>query len=198
MLINRKSEQEDSYWYLEGFLGNDKKLLIPIKRERFIVGRGKDSDLYLKSEDISRQHAQFTHKKDEIFLDDLKSTNGTFVNHKRIKGTTRIKSGDDIYFGDLKFKIFYKSENEPEPTENTLYLDTTKRTDDFSRHYDLTRREEEILYYMLKGESTRQIAEMLFISIGTAKNHILKVYKKTSVHSKFELLTLYNSFNNER
>lgn len=195
MLINRKSQKRANYWYLEGFLGNDKKLLIPIKKDVFVVGRSQDSDLYLKSEDISRQHAIFRCSGDEIFVEDLKSTNGTFVNHKRIKRSTAVKAGDDVYFGDLKFKLFFKYEGEQETSENTLYLDTTKRTDDFSRHYDLTRREEEILYYMLKGDSTRQISEVLFISIGTAKNHILKIYKKTDVHSKFELLTLYNKFN---
>lgn len=194
MLINRKSQKNGSYWYLEGFLGNDKKLLIPIKKDSFVVGRNQDSDLYLKSDDISRQHAIFRCSGSEIFVEDLQSTNGTFVNHKRIKRSTQVKAGDDVYFGDLKFKLFFKYEGDQETSENTLYLDRTKRTDDFCRHYDLTRREEEILYYMLKGESTRQIADVLFISIGTAKNHILKIYKKTEVHSKFELLTLYNKF----
>ncbi|MGL1892742.1 MAG: helix-turn-helix transcriptional regulator [Spirochaetaceae bacterium] len=54
----------------------------------------------------------------------------------------------------------------------------------------LSPREEEVVHYILKGKSNRQISEELFISIPTVKTHITNIFKKTGVNSRFELVGL--------
>lgn len=50
----------------------------------FIVGRSSKCDIHLPFEGFSRQHCQITVEDGEIFLTDLGSTNGVFINDKRI------------------------------------------------------------------------------------------------------------------
>ena len=57
----------------------------------------------------------------------------------------------------------------------------------FFREYGITSREREIIEYLLKGYSNAQIAQVLFISAPTVKNHIYHIYKKTGVASRMQL-----------
>jgi len=51
----------------------------------------------------------------------------------------------------------------------------------------LTEREKEILKLLIKGNSYKEIAGMLFISIETLNSHIKNIYRKLNVHSRSEL-----------
>ncbi|MCG8570774.1 MAG: FHA domain-containing protein [Spirochaetes bacterium] len=181
-------------WYLEGIMANGKTWIIPLESFPFTVGRNQECNLFLASDDISRRHAEFILDKSKVNIKDLNSTNGTYVNQNRIKSKKELVSGDSVYFGDLKFKIYAKNDIEEEKASKTVFLQTARKSVDFTKYYDLTKREEDILYYLLEGKSTKEIADILFISGGTAKNHVLNIFKKTNVHSRFELLALYNSF----
>ena len=70
----------------------------------------------------------------------------------------------------------------------------TQKNENFIEYYKLTIREKDVLFYLLEGMPTKQIARKLNISDGTAKNYVLSIFKKTNVHSRFELLTLYNKY----
>lgn len=61
---------------------------------------------------------------------------------------------------------------------------TTEPTND----YNLTRREIEILELWVQGKSYQQIADTLYISIGTIRKHIGNIYEKIHVHSRIEAL----------
>jgi DNA-binding NarL/FixJ family response regulator len=56
--------------------------------------------------------------------------------------------------------------------------------------FDLTKRELQILQRIGKGENYQQIADVLFISPKTVRNHIEKVYKKLQVHNKVDAVTV--------
>jgi DNA-binding CsgD family transcriptional regulator len=62
----------------------------------------------------------------------------------------------------------------------------SRMTDQFA----LSKRESEILLYVLQGRSSTYIAEQQFVSINTVKTHIKRIYEKTGVHSKQELLDI--------
>lgn len=69
--------------------------------------------------------------------------------------------------------------------------DTTARiSHTISAQFNLTDRESEVLYHLLRGRSSRRIQEELFISESTANTHIRHIYGKLGVHSKQELLDL--------
>lgn len=58
----------------------------------------------------------------------------------------------------------------------------------FYINYQITKREREVLERILQGESISEVAEKLHITIGTVKDHLSSVYKKTKVKNKKELI----------
>lgn len=64
----------------------------------------------------------------------------------------------------------------------------------FLGSYDLTFREKEISNLILDGKSTSAIADDLCISVRTVEKHIQHIYEKLSVHSRADILALYNDF----
>ena len=67
------------------------------------IGRAPDCDLVLPSLMVSRKHAILKKDQSGITLQDLNSTNGTFVNGMRIQGIVRIESSDQITIGPSNF-----------------------------------------------------------------------------------------------
>jgi FHA domain-containing protein len=65
---------------------------------QMIVGRVADVHIRLSDDRISRRHARFTAKGGTVYLEDLGSANGTFVNGQRLEGPTQLKHGDRIVF----------------------------------------------------------------------------------------------------
>jgi predicted component of type VI protein secretion system len=63
------------------------------------VGRGRDADLVLPDELVSRHHAQVTSTGSGAVVEDLGSRNGTFVNGEAIHGPTHITPGDQLQLG---------------------------------------------------------------------------------------------------
>src|SRR5262245_17061398 len=71
----------------------------------FVVGRGRDIDLPIDDESISRRHAQFRVEDGQPVVEDLQSRNGTFVNGRPIVGRVRLSLGDRIAFGCCEFEL---------------------------------------------------------------------------------------------
>lgn len=101
--------EETSGWYLEGFGSEGKTWLIHLKPLPFSVGRQETCDLRLSSAEISRRHAEIYEESSEIWVRECGSTNGTFVNRKRISGDQVLKSGDILHFGSQEFRITRRS-----------------------------------------------------------------------------------------
>jgi len=59
-----------------------------------------------------------------------------------------------------------------------------------NEEFNLTQRELQILQRVGKGENYRQIADILFISPKTVRNHIEKIYKKLRVHNKIDAVSV--------
>ena len=71
------------------------------KSRKFTIGRSSNSSLPLKSGTISATHASIKWNKSAFKIQDERSTNGTFVNGKRIMGITPLKDGDKIRLGQF-------------------------------------------------------------------------------------------------
>ena len=69
--------------------------------DRFLVGRGSDCELTLADGEASRRHALLRPQADgTVVLEDLGSTNGTFVNGRRISGPVTLRGGERVRIGD--------------------------------------------------------------------------------------------------
>lgn len=64
------------------------------------IGRTVGNDIVINGPEMSRQHAQLVRQPDGYAIQDLGSTNGTFVNYQRLTGLTLLSHGDVVAFGD--------------------------------------------------------------------------------------------------
>lgn len=87
-----------TYWLLLLDCGKVAKQL-PLGKGRCVVGRAEDTDLTLSSSDVSRHHAAVVFQKDHFFVEDLNSTNGTYVNGRLITHHA-LHPGDEITIGE--------------------------------------------------------------------------------------------------
>lgn len=95
-----------SRWHLEGFIDNSsRKSRVSLSGLPFIIGRLDGLSMTIHSGEISRRHARFTAGGDGLVLQDMGSTNGTFVNRNRIDEPTSVKDGDIVHFGSLEFRV---------------------------------------------------------------------------------------------
>lgn len=78
---------------------------IAIKRNRLLIGRAEDCDVRPLSEDVSRRHCEVIVGPAEVWVADLGSRNGTFVNGERISEKTKVVDGDIIRVGALELKV---------------------------------------------------------------------------------------------
>ena len=69
-----------------------------IDKDRVMIGRDADNDIPLKAEYVSRHHAQITVEQGACWITDLNSTNGTFVNGRRVKKRI-LRDGDVLQIG---------------------------------------------------------------------------------------------------
>lgn len=69
------------------------------------VGRVQGNDLLLPKGNVSKQHAKLLFHEGKFIVTDLNSTNGTYVNRRRIQQATPIAEGDRIYIGDFVLRI---------------------------------------------------------------------------------------------
>src|SRR4051794_6694643 len=76
---------------------------LPVNRE-IVVGRSSELDMVLVEDMVSRRHAKIIVSDDQIFIQDLGSTNGTFVNGEKIK-RAKLNEGDRILIGTSIIKL---------------------------------------------------------------------------------------------
>ena len=72
----------------------------------FLIGRRDIADLSLNCISVSGKHAEFDLKDNKLWINDLKSTNGTFVNGTRIFNATKLKADDIVQFGSMVFRVY--------------------------------------------------------------------------------------------
>lgn len=74
-------------------------------RPPFDVGRDAGADLVLHDPEVSRRHARFESRNGVVFVDDLASRNGTFLNGRRIREALEVRAGDAIDVGTTRLIV---------------------------------------------------------------------------------------------
>ncbi|HZC67883.1 MAG TPA: FHA domain-containing protein [Nitrospirales bacterium] len=104
---------------------------IPLDKPRLTIGRKPDNDLVIDNPAVSGHHALIFSQEGAFFIEDLGSTNGTFVNDAKIQ-KEKLKNSDRVAVG--KHVLIYQDEiaappPPPKETESdkTMILDTAKQ-----------------------------------------------------------------------
>jgi pilus assembly protein CpaF len=69
------------------------------------VGRVQGNDIMLPKGNVSKRHARLLYRDGRFIVTDLNSTNGTYVNRRRIAQATIVREGDRIYVGDFVLRV---------------------------------------------------------------------------------------------
>jgi diguanylate cyclase (GGDEF)-like protein len=84
-----------------------------LNRSLMRMGRGRDNDIVVPSDAVSRHHAQLERRGSDVVVSDLQSTNGTFINNERVYlEQRRLCRGDQLRLGDTVFKYLSGSDIE--------------------------------------------------------------------------------------
>ncbi len=101
---------------------------IPLDQPSMTVGRDAACELSIQMPGVSRNHCEFVTKDGSVGVRDLGSTNGTWVNEKRLAGNmvTALDRGDLVHVGGIAFKLVGGGDLEQEYHEavhNMMFLD---------------------------------------------------------------------------
>jgi pSer/pThr/pTyr-binding forkhead associated (FHA) protein len=91
-------------WNLVIGKGEHKGKIIPIRSNPFVIGRDDDCQLRPASHYVSHRHCMLIRRGSSLTLRDCHSTNGTFVNDRRV-GEVELRPGDRLGIGPLAFVV---------------------------------------------------------------------------------------------
>lgn len=78
----------------------------PVDKEHYRIGWESDNDLCIKDDDyVSAKHAALRYEAGSLYLSDLGSTSGTFLNDKQIKDPVMVRQKDNIRLGQSVFQV---------------------------------------------------------------------------------------------
>jgi pSer/pThr/pTyr-binding forkhead associated (FHA) protein len=122
-----------------------------------VIGRSADADLIFSDPSISQRHARLEEHRGEIWIEDLKSANGVYVNGQRIAEKVLLKSGDLIQLGRSHFQL---ATGPRAISQKTLVLDSL----DFKLGWTLDHERLRLLY-----EITTDLSENLDLPVLAGK-----------------------------
>jgi len=166
-----------------------------IETPRKEVGRLSACQIQLLHESVSRRHASvWQNENGQLCLKDLGSSNGTFVNGRRV--TTAIFSlGDVLQLGKVMLDVIEDGE-ESESTDIMIDRPTAMGdeadpiaidTIDMSME-SLSEAQLRVLRVLLTGKSEKEVAELLFLSPHTVHSHVRTIYQYYDVNSRAALM----------
>lgn len=99
--VLRSFEQDESYTIVNGT----------------VVGRELDCGICLEYAKVSRYHAKFSLIEGALFIEDLHSSNGTYLNGHRIISRVPVSVGDEVTFGDIRYRMTSVQASHSEATQ---------------------------------------------------------------------------------
>lgn len=79
--------------------GPNKGLTVELNQDEVYIGRNVNNDIVINEPHISGQHAELESRGNQVLIKDLGSTNGTFVNGRRLTSPVTLNAGDTLRFG---------------------------------------------------------------------------------------------------
>ena len=132
--MNLTDNSQGSSWQLIGLSPALADLTINIDKS-LSIGRSDSNDLVLAASQISRQHAKINRIGEQLYVQDLGSSNGTFINGERISTDAHaLQATDELAFADLVFLVV----NAPvDALDDASFLDGLQDIENFTPTTDI-------------------------------------------------------------
>ena len=85
--------------------GPNPGMVYDLDKDEIVLGRDLGNDIMISDADISRRHARFVLQGDVYTVEDLGSTNGTFLKNEPVEAAVVITNGDEVRIGSVTVKI---------------------------------------------------------------------------------------------
>lgn len=86
-------------------VGSDGKSRTYNVEDELLIGRGEKCHIVIGDVYASQVHARIFRKDDNIFIEDMGSTNGTFLNRKKVSGAIPVNRGDRVRIGKTEIEF---------------------------------------------------------------------------------------------
>ncbi len=163
--------------YLEIYFNNVLQTSYKLERDSCVIGRSDNADIKLDNKGVSSFHALISLDENKLYVEDLNSTNGTYLNTQKLTDKISIKTGDSIQISKFVLKITEWTAKQPEqtPQVSTDY-NADDRTVIASIHKTSASSDNDNCYLLVKGD-IKNVQKILLsdsvIRIGrAAKNEI--------------------------
>ena len=153
--------------------------VLVIDGDEMVLGRREHSDLELADPHVSRAHAVIRRQSGAVWVEDLGSTGGTFVNDAQVAGSHVLQHGDAVRFGTVEARFEDRSA-QMSGDEDTMMLDLPEVED----KPVLSPRQEEVLRYLKEGLTNPEIATRLGVTERTVKAHCQEVFDRLGARNR--------------
>jgi DNA-binding NarL/FixJ family response regulator len=162
--------------------------LFPIVEPVYIVGRSDDVHLQLSDVGVSRRHAALHSLDADLFVEDLRSCNGTYVNGQRISEPIQVHCGDEIQIGPCELRVSLRSARRERSECTTQPIPLGARSPQSSLLATLSPRERELLPLLAGGLSQRELAAQLGVTVKTIETYRTRIGHKLAVSNRAGLI----------
>jgi DNA-binding CsgD family transcriptional regulator len=163
-----------------------------IKARKQIIGRSRQCEIQVHDEQVSRRHAKIWERSGAVFVRDLDSRNGTFVNGKQITRCALL-SGKILRIGDVSFEVVccHTSPHMKALGPGTATTVHVLASVVLEAHFrSLSDAQRKVLRLLLEGASEKEAAATLGLSYHTVHTHVKEIHRELGVRSRGELMAL--------
>jgi diguanylate cyclase (GGDEF)-like protein len=144
----KRPEELADHAYLIVLAGSNVGEMYRISSDAMVIGRGQNAEIHVIDEGISRVHARVIVATDEVHIEDMGSTNGTYVNGERIVSSEPLRDGDKIQIGSTTILKFTYHDRLEEDFQRQMYESALRDglTRAFNKKYFVDRLQSEFAY----------------------------------------------------
>lgn len=185
-------------WLLSRGIGRERWNYL-IQKGSQKIGRSLDCEVHIPHHSVSRRHAEIWNRGGTLYIRDLNSLNGTFVDDIRISESV-VMVGMEVRIGRVRLDIVSDPSADNSSSNIDLDAETTSGSPTMVASHTLaniraplTVSQRQVLKRLLQGLSEKEVAASLSISRQTVHTHVKDIYRLMNVHSRPELMALFIS-----
>jgi pSer/pThr/pTyr-binding forkhead associated (FHA) protein len=153
--------------------------VLVIDDDELVLGRRASSDLVLSDPHVSRSHAVIRRQSGAVWVEDLGSTGGTFVNGEQIASAHAINHGDLVRFGTVEVRYEDRA-SQVHSDDDTALIELPPAT----AKPILSPRQQQVLDYLKDGLTNPEIAVHLGVTERTVKAHCQEVFDRLGARNR--------------